>query len=458
MERAVLECISSSFRYLAKPSSSEETITRPVLSNIMDLLLRQANVAMLTRASSEDIAQHINFKLCSTSSKPEPGIHVGDCFLLVSEAKGVNASASECLPQAFQIGADAALQLAQTLAIERCVVVMLTTFAEHVQFFASFLLPSSFPCACALSEPLCLSSRAGRAEVARWLQACSEWLREMVGFIAEAQKTRSRSCSTEKAPTLSTSSVFLKPVRLRALLDLPRHGGRPEEDRRPFRVAMTHLLEVYQALHGVPQCHSFVAFPLGWCQLPAESPGPQQHKQYKEAILASLHERFTGDDLACPFLAFPRLPVPSEIIPPTAEQRVQYIQKLRLAVSAMAVAKVVHMDLRPENILWSWAGDPPELKLTVLDWDDAFFAGEIVPAHVARSFGTDQWKRYPDIGVEAQPAMLEWNQWFAELIEGFVLSGASSFSKYTQFRSGGKEPAMKVPRLSSSSVSPGGQP
>ena len=54
-------------------------------------------------------------------------------------------------------------------------------------------------------------------------------------------------------------------------------------------------------------------------------------------------------------------------------------------MEAFDKAGVVHMDLRHENLLLDVS--VAELSLVVMDWDDAFLAWEVVPAHLVRRAG-----------------------------------------------------------------------
>jgi len=64
--------------------------------------------------------------------------------------------------------------------------------------------------------------------------------------------------------------------------------------------------------------------------------------------------------------------------------------------------QVVHLDLRPENVMWGCSCDtemPDEdscenkhnFVLKVIDWEDAFFEGEVLPLHIVVSQIEDEY-------------------------------------------------------------------
>jgi len=82
-----------------------------------------------------------------------------------------------------------------------------------------------------------------------------------------------------------------------------------------------------------------------------------------------------------------------------------YTAALRRALDAFQAASVVHLDLRPENVMWSCSCetemtdvDSSEIKhdfvLKVIDWEDAFFEGEVIPLHIVVAHINDEFQRY----------------------------------------------------------------
>lgn len=89
-------------------------------------------------------------------------------------------------------------------------------------------------------------------------------------------------------------------------------------------------------------------------------------------------------------MIFPRASLHKKSLPNDRVHRDLYVAALRRALNAFEAASVVHLDLRPENVMWGCScerdmtdeEDPCEIKhdfvFKVIDWEGAFLEGEVL--------------------------------------------------------------------------------
>lgn len=106
--------------------------------------------------------------------------------------------------------------------------------------------------------------------------------------------------------------------------------------------------KVMKALHSVEACREWVVFPL--CI-----------REFDESM------RESG-------LVYPRLD-PSKFrigLPSDPGQRAMFFEALRQAMRTIhSEARVLHLDLYPSNIMWSWDAECQRIRIKIIDWDAA---------------------------------------------------------------------------------------
>ena len=417
MAKTILNITRASPRLFRKVSSSEDNANRKLIYNLLATIKGDRFELLSEEALAERIQLVGGFRLASQESKPEPAIVDNSFILLASEAKGFFASSLKCLPQGCQVAGDATILLRRCdISLDECATPGIVVFADSVQIFGCHLLPTQYPVFSLLSRAMSLASSSERLELAAWLL-------ELRAFIATTRKIICASSGVKPQQAggvpflhpplnkgehveLDVQKIFLKPIRLRMWQD--RIQTRIEV--HPYRVAMTRTLEVFDKLNEACIATSssvLVTPPLGWLQVPGS-----EQPQIRDAVFRKLQSQFldihdqqpSGIRLQ-PCFAFPNLLSPWTSRPPQncTLHTQQYIDQLTKAIHLFKMAKVVHMDLRPANIMWKCScmdskqnnhQDVPEheLHIRVIDWEDAHFLGEFVdPA----CYIQDEARRYP---------------------------------------------------------------
>jgi len=436
--------LSMSPRLFAKPQKSEDSLLRPMLNNVF-VLLEGQDTKFVQESQVRDIFQaNGGFVLSSKNSQPEPAIMHASWVLVASEANGVDASAFVGLAQGCQCAGDGALLLRKAgLAVENCVVPGVLIYADCLQFYAAFLLPDHYPGFCFLSSPIVFGSRQGRSEIAAWLLALRQHTTAMVELLKAPGLTITTAAESRWAFAMPISTptpfvpqldatLFFKPIRL---LKFPRDLPR-QEDLHPYRIAISETLEIYQRFYQSESCRQFVNFSIGWMQMP---PAKEQPNLVKNLTARVLEDRFKEIQLWQPYLVFERLEMQTELHDDELHIDL-YIKELKSALFCFEEAEVVHFDLRPQNIMWTCScksvqtkkqkcdeGEEKHvLQFKVIDWEESYCKGDIVPGFVVNAQKSDTFRRYPlshaSIHTENVIASTWVDKWAAKMIQLYLQS------------------------------------
>jgi serine/threonine protein kinase len=236
---------------------------------------------------------------------------------------------------------------------------------------------------------------------------------------------------------LNTESLFLKPVRL---LQFTQGQHSVAADFLPFRVALSRKLFAYSLLQCVADANSLFNFPVGVCQLPDSC-----HAEIRKLMLESLHPKFTRSTVNNfhPFIVFPRLPFSMKDggDKPDIRHRDLFAKSLRKAVDAIHAAGLVHMDLRPENVMWRCScGDfsaSCDFQLKVIDFEDFCCVGEFTSLNMYREdlrYPFALWLQGLRQRGAAVPSLvtaeISIDLWSVERIVGFIASAQPTFAEY----------------------------
>jgi hypothetical protein len=451
MAASIETCCDHGVRLFHKVKKSETRAVAGVLDKLMHVMCKSLPTEQQFTVLKGDslnglFANFGGFKLATPTSQPEPAIVWESFALITSEAKGFEASKFTALPQACQIAGDACLMLrAAGLPFADCVIPGLILLDDTLTIYAAYLLPDSFPCFHLLSRPLSLTSHWDRLETASWFAALRVLTLETMAMLGKLKLRQLIGVPLGPAkdtapPMLDSSTLFFKPVT-------PRHDTEVvEDDLRPFRSAYSRVLDVFAELARVPTLCDFLVFPIGVVQ----APGCEQ-SDIKKVIYNALTERHRSVAMELsagtsikyvPFLVYTMLSSQwkstAEAVPCASACLQALIEKLHTFEGMLSVAGVVHMDLRPANIMWTcdcMKSDTvcTSMQVRVIDWDDACFVGEPVLPRLLLAYQAD--KRYalhyvtePYASTVAASRIDSWH--IAAICEYFKYENRSSFSDY----------------------------
>jgi hypothetical protein len=315
-----------------------------------------------------------------------------------------------------------------------------------------------------LSRPLSLAASNDRLEISAWVLQLRSFCRETIDFILAAPDLR--SCADDGItarhppvfadskigqkhirPSLDLRDLFVKPIRLRRF-----SGSHVQEAMaHPYRIEMSHTLEVFRRL---ATANASVVLPLGWLQVPPKKQQEAIHNLVVDS-LSTFRDCKDNDNLNFqPCFVYPRLSQAWTSAPPHNEKHTApYISALSSAVRLVAESKVVHMDLRPANIMWTCTckdskqgaaaavpdGTRCNVSVRIVDWEDGRLAGEFVSTAMYRSAADAGDHRYPLSSSQADNVAVTsaLDQWSLGHICEFVRQ--DSVKKYTAFMAATRE-------------------
>lgn len=438
----VLNIVRSTPRIFRKKTSSEDNALRPVLNQLLRYIMPDG-CSLISEESLQGMFLPLGgFQLASQKSKPEPVITYESFGLVGSEAKGFHASAFKCLSQGSQISGDCSILLRRGgLNLADCAVPGILMFSDSVQFYASYLLPEQYPSFAFLSRPLSVADYCDRLEISAYALAIRSFAKTTIGLLKQSetvQRHNSDGIASDHPPLdgrkgvlLKLENVFVKPIRLRLWDNLAGMG----EECEPFRVAMSHNLEIYDRLHSCDDTRPYVNFPMGWLQVPgSEQPAIRDGlinalSRFQDCATKVSQDKDSLRRLPC--LVFQTLPSPWTSNPPfNGDPHVSaYLSKLEQAVKGFERAGVVHMDLRPANVMWTCScfsrpyDAAHDVDLRVVDWEDARFLGEILSTMKFKNDMRYPLSMVPD-GVDCASASAWIDSWALDRIREFCSQSA----------------------------------
>ena len=407
------------------PSGGSETIVnhpnlKVFLSTILSSYNNDCDIQSSVVINNDYIGINSRFIFASEKSKPEHVLMHGNCVLLGSEAKGANASNIEAGMQCFQICADSAIELYRNGMIrEECVVPGVIICGEIFQIVGVYLISSTFPVMVNLSSAIDISN----VEVlSRWVDVLKEYISETVTLLKNSQQ---RSESSKIICHLD-AGFFYKPIRKTALNNFLVSNQ---------RIILSRMMMIYDKLFHVIETEGsspvdVIQFPIGLVTVPMSN--TIHAKGIREALLHCIKKFFDQrngtnynyDNDPCLIFHFLDSKEGWTNHRPDNDHRDSYIQQLRTAINILNSAGVVHMDLRPANIMWksknTSIGDK-EVELKVIDFEDALMVGTVMNEALARVYSNDP--RYPikeGIDCRKVSTKIEFNNFFVDAIEAWL--------------------------------------
>lgn len=430
-EHSLRQNLKSLHTWKYSSGGSETKVCDPNLSKFLSMINTRVSDHIADTAVLKD-ALPFHLVLAKQSSNPEHRIQWGDYVIIASEAKGVEHSAYEALIQGMELGGDSAVHMWRCgLSTELAVVPVVLSCSHCFCISAVYLIPDCYPVIVELSPALSYLTLEGRCCIARWGIVLAQFAVETVGILknfGDANSlNRERPLGLYIAPKL-----FFKPLReyhknvtdsSECVLDSGSH----------LRTNLELLMLAYNRIHLVENACDYFLFPLGVVSYPSQeslSYGCRIRDVMDECI--SIHFVYHKDLVrnGCPVIVYDELPgdcwsngkPPEDVVP-------SYIECVAKAVNVLNVAGIAHMDLRPANILWCREESGTDVRIRVIDLEDAVPFG----FNVRSSDTLREDPRYPvfvEDNRELIPAVALHNDWFCETVASWARQDIDEYTYY----------------------------
>ena len=214
---------------------------------------------MLVSAHSNKLVSRCNpeYSVCSTGSNVE--------LLLGVEAKGMEASVSQCFNQLISICGSSAMRLLDCgVDIENAVVPAIAFCGDAIQFGAVYLIDNSFPVLVMLSDVLSpVGSYDQQIELYIWLLRLFKFSEDTFDILNASR------CAPAPHGVCLSLKYFFKPVRdVKEGCKLLYCGSKAERSRQSLQ--LNEMMRIYQQLHQIRGAESCVLFPVGIVSVPQE--------------------------------------------------------------------------------------------------------------------------------------------------------------------------------------------
>ena len=404
---------------------SETIVNDPNLMHFLNSILssynRDHDISSSIIINQDYLGINNQFLFASEKTQPEYSLMHDNCVLLGSEAKGANASNISAGMQCFQLCADSAIELYRRgMNREDCVVPGVIICGEVFQIVGVYLISSTFPVMVNISS----SINIAKVEViSRWVDVLKEFISETVTLLKNSQP---RSDSSEIICHLDVG-LFYKPIRKK---QSDNSLGSNQ------RIILSRMMMIYDKLfHGIDtegdsSPINVIQFPIGLITVPCST--TIYANEIRTALLHCINKFFDHrngtnynyDNDPCLIFHFLDSVEGWTNNRPDNDHRDSYILHFRTAINILNFVGVVHMDLRPANIMWRpknrYIGDK-EVELQIIDFEDALMVGSLIDVELARVYSVDE--RYPikrGIDCNAIRAKIDFNNFFIDAIEAWL--------------------------------------
>jgi hypothetical protein len=431
-EHSLRQNLKSLHTWKYSTGGSESNISDPNLSKFLSMINTRVSEDVVDTAVLKDKLP-FSLVLAKNSSKPEHRIQWGDYVIIASEAKGVEHSAYQALIQGLELGGDAAVNMwRRGLSTELAVVPVVLSFSHSLCICAVYLIPDCYPVIVELSPALSYLTLEGRCCIARWGIVLAQFAVQTVGILKLSQVNR----MNREMPLglYIATEIFFKPLReyCKAGTDFPEctldSGSR-------LRTNLELIMLVYNRIHVVQDASELFLFPLGVVSYPStESMSHDTRIRHVMDTCICLHFHYHKQLVkdGCPVIVYDKLSrergwsndKPSEDVVNS------YIECVIKAVGVLNAAGVAHMDLRPANILWCREESGTDVRIQVIDLEDAVPFG----FYIRSSDTLREDTRYPVFEADERiliPAVAPHNDWFCETVASWARQ--SEFNEYSSY-------------------------
>lgn len=274
----------------------------------------------------------------------------------------------------------------------------------------------------------------------RQLKSFCSHLCRLAAFCQETYKfLGSVKCSKPKVTylwaDLNVRKLFFKPVYGHNKSD--RHGADASRYVSCLRTELNYIMEVHDLISLVEGHEVYITQPRGVMSMPTQDEN--------EALHGLIHRKLQAHRLCSPAPQAPIIlyldlsvigysPCKHDLLQQHTDA---FIEAVSRAINILDVARVCHMDLRPENIMFK-IDDNGHLSIQVIDMESAVKFGDHLPLQDCFKYD----KRYPyidnyfDQGVTVVASEIH-NTWFYLALTNWIKSQVEDFGKYMETASDG---------------------
>ena len=191
---------------------------------------------------------------------------------------------------------------------------------------------------------------------------------------------------------------------------------------------LNHIMRMYKMVGSVSDAESLILFPLGVVAILGTD--TQGAEKLRKALLQSIIA-FNISASHCPLIIFPRLGSEWSNCKPPEHLIESYQSQVGRICNALNEGKVAALDNRPANIMWQ----ATELGVNVrlIDFEDVFAFGEVIPHDFIEQIRNMGDKRYPfPLTAQAEPlvASSKHNDFFHLAVTRWAASEIKRFSDF----------------------------
>lgn len=187
-------------------------------------------------------------------------------------------------------------------------------------------------------------------------------------------------------------------------------------------------MQMYKMVGNVFDAKSLILFPLGVVAIPGTD--TQGAEKLRKALLQSI-TFFNITASHCPLIIFPRLGLEWSNCKPPEHLIESYQTQVGRICNALNEGNVAALDNRPANIMWQ----ATELGVNVrlIDFEDVFAFGEVIPDDFIEQIRSTGDKRYPfPLTAQTEPlvASSKHNDFFQLAVSRWAASEIKSFGDF----------------------------
>lgn len=431
---------------------SETKIVEPNLTILLDL--------MKDLYFHDEAFVKINSKLkldktlIAKSVQPEPCMMFSNdinepLIILVTETIALESTTSMCITQLISILSSAVIGLRNAnLSLNEAVVPGIAMSDDQIQFFAMFLIEENFPSFVALTRPLSLFSEIDI--ISSWCYKLSCFTKETIQLISNPKKPTNSTFKTNptiEKLSLSLENYFLKPLRSNII------DNHDEQSNHFNAFTVNRFLRIYEIIRvnssfDFSSLQELILFPSGLIAIPTKN--CTESKEIRKLLLDNIvDERFSNLKASLrPVILFPLLDSSWKNEKPPKELYQSYLQQIRRGVDVLNEVKIIHLDLRPENILWKRKNEESnEVLIQIIDFEFAHEFGDIIPQDWVSTFTEYRSFRYPFCDQDVSRDVIacdKHNEFFYQAISEWLPSKFNIFFDFMLDNKQGEKVFSKV--------------
>lgn len=260
--------------------------------------------------------------------------------------------------------------------MEQCinVVPIILMYSESVRFYCVYLAADNctVPVVVCMSRSLDYKNVRDSVELAVWLDCMITCLQQTCTELSKLPPGGSKT----KPWLVDGTGCFYKHIRAFPKSDTNSASRGPSRLVSGKRIRLSNILPCMRVCTR-SHARASILFPIGYMSMPDPATGGNELYEYLLGSMKQYFKRWTDIEIGSPLLMYKTLVGRTNTKPHALVLGNLYKEKVAVAVEVMNQAKVAHMDLRPENIIWTVCND--ELRVMVIDFEDCRFFQEQIP-------------------------------------------------------------------------------